>query len=232
MNDKGAVQRVRLIFAKGQEVKYVSHLGVMRAWERIVRRADLPVAYSQGFNQRPKLSFASALAVGYTGRREVLDLELKEVVPVGNLLSRLNPQLPPGFRLHSAVEIPLHAASTQSLLRYSVYEVVFSPRQPTETVCKRLTSLLSSPSLLRQREVKGHIRNYDLRPLIHDLWYIRSDDTGHAVGMVLVNQNSGAGRVDEVADELDLLGDLKAVERTHLIFAGDDVDWTTVKRYV
>jgi len=120
MSDKGATQRVRLIFAKGQEVKYVPHLGVMRAWERIVRRADLPVAYSQGFNQRPKLSFASALAGGYTGRREVLDLELREAMLVENLLARLNPQLPPGFRLHSAVEVPLHLASAHSLLRYSV----------------------------------------------------------------------------------------------------------------
>lgn len=232
MSDGGVAQRIRLIFAKGQDVKYVSHLGVMRAWERIVRRADLPVAYSQGFNQRPKLSFASALAVGYTGRREVLDLELKETVLVENLLSRLNPQLPPGFRLHSAAEVPLHAASTQSLLRYSVYEVIFSPRLPAETVCKGLASLLSSPSLSRRREVKGHIRDYDLRPLIHDLWHIRSDDKGHVVGMVLVNQNSGAGRVDEVADELGLSQDLKAVERTHLIFEGDEVDWTTIKRYV
>jgi len=97
-------------------------------------------------------------------------------------------------------------------------------------VCEGLASLLSAPSLSRQREAKGHIRDYDLRPLIHDLWHIRSDDKGHTVGMILANRSSGAGRVDEVADELGLLGDLRAVERTHLIFEGDDVDWTTIKR--
>jgi len=48
--------------------------------------------------------------------------------------------------------------------------------------------------------------------------------------MILAKRSSGAGRVDEVADELGLVGDLRAGERTHLIFEGDDVDWTTIKR--
>ncbi len=234
MSDQKAVQRIRLVFAKGPEVKYVSHLGVMRAWERIVRRADLPVAFSQGFNQRPKLAFASALAVGHTGRREVLDLELRAPVAVEQLTARLRAQLPAGFHLHSAAETPLDAPSTQSLLRFAVYRVVFEPGPSAERVAEGLSRLLSAPSLPRQKETKGQTkeqrREYDLRPLVHDLWLVRSDEFGHVVGMSLVNCSAGAGRVEEVAAELGL--PVKAVERVQLVFAGDASDWAAIKQSV
>jgi radical SAM-linked protein len=228
LTDQRAAQRVRLIFGKGEEVKYVSHLGVLRAWERIVRRAGLPLAYSQGFNQRPKLTFASALSVGHTGRQEVLDLELRERMSLESVMARLRPQLPPGFLLHSAMEVPLDAPSTQSLLRYAVYRVVFDPCQSATGVIAGLNRLLSAPTLPRQREVKGQSRSYDLRPLIQDLWYICSDERGHVVGMILVNRSAGAGRVDEVAAELGL--PLKAVERVRLIFEGEAVDWAAIRQ--
>lgn len=228
LRDRGTAQRVRLIFGKGEEVKYVSHLGVLRAWERIVRRACLPVAYSQGFNQRPKMTFASALSVGHTGRQEVLDLELRERMELESVVAGLRPQLPSGFRLHSAAEVPLDAPSTQSLLRYAVYRVAFDPCQPVAEVIAGLNRLLSAPTLPRQREVKGQQRDYDLRPLIQDLWYICSDERGHVVGMILVNRSAGAGRVDEVAAELRL--PVKAVERVRLIFEGEAVDVGAVRQ--
>ncbi len=228
LTDQRTAQRVRLIFGKGEEVKYVSHLGVLRAWERIVRRADLPLAYSQGFNQRPKLTFASALSVGHTGRQEVLDLELREPMSLESVMARLRPQLPTGFLLHSAVEVPLDAPSTQSLLRYAVYRVVFDPCQSASGVIAGLNRLLSASTLPRQREVKGQSRSYDLRPLIQDLWYICSDERGHVVGMILVNRSAGAGRVDEVAAELGL--PVKAVERVRLIFEGEAVDWAAIRQ--
>lgn len=209
-------------------MKYVAHLGVLRAWERIVRRACLPVAYSQGFNQRPKMTFASALSVGHTGRQEVLDLELREPMGLESVVARLRPQLPSGFCLHSAAEVPLEAPSTQSVLRHAVYRVVLDATQPAAEVIAGLTRLLSASTLPRLREVKGQSRAYDLRALIHDLWYIRSDERGHVVGMILVNRSAGAGRVDEVAAEMGL--SVKAVERLRLIFEGEPVDAAAIRQ--
>jgi radical SAM-linked protein len=219
VSESASVQRVRITFSKGEAVKYISHLSVMRAWERIVRRADLPIAYSHGFNPRPKLAFASALSVGYMGRAEILDLELRECMPVGDLLGRVRPQLPDGFAVHSVVEIPLRVPSAQSKLRYSVYHVSFLTDQTAGSLQEKLDRLLSASELPRRRVVKGKTREYDLRPLIHKLWYIGSQDATHVIGMRLANSSVGAGRVDEVAEELGLLSEMRSVERIELIFS-------------
>ena len=61
--DPGPRQRIRVTFGKGQQLKYISHLDLARTWERVFRRARLPVAYSQGFNPRPRFQLAAALPV-------------------------------------------------------------------------------------------------------------------------------------------------------------------------
>ena len=171
MSEVGSVQRVRITFSKGAEIKFISHLAVMRAWERIVRRADLPMAYSQGFNPRPKLAFASALSVGHTGRAEILDIEMRRRVQLETLPAQLEPQLPVGFAVNTAREVPLRAPSIQSQLRHAIYRVSFRARQPADVLRAELDQLLSVSELPRQRTIKGKVREYDLRPLIHDLWY-------------------------------------------------------------
>jgi radical SAM-linked protein len=225
-----AVQRVRITFSKGEMIKYISHLAVMRSWERIVRRADLPVAYSQGFNPRPGLAFASALSVGHTGRAEVLDIELRQRTEPQALPARLEPQLPPGFAVHMAWEVPLRASSAQSQLRFAVYRVVLEARQPADVLRAGVDRLLSARELLRQRTVKGKVREYDLRPLIHDMWCDCPSDGEHVVGLVLVHGSTGAGRVDEVSEELGMSEDLRSVERTRLIFDGEPIDLGVIKR--
>jgi radical SAM-linked protein len=225
-----AVQRVRIIFSKGETVKYISHLAVMRSWERIVRRADLPVAYSQGFNPRPKLAFASALSVGHTGRAEVLDIELRQRAQPQALPARLDPQLPVGFSVQMAWEVPMGAPSAQSQLRYAVYRVALEARQSADALRAGVDRLLSALELPRQRTVKGKVREYDLRPLIHDMWYDCLTDGEHVVGLALVHGSTGAGRVDEVSDELGMSEDLRSVERTRLIFDGEPIDLAVIKR--
>ena len=78
--DETPKQRLRLRFSKGEQLKYISHLDLARAWERAFRRAGLPVAHSQGFNPRPRLQIAAALPVGVTGRAEYLDVWLTEAL--------------------------------------------------------------------------------------------------------------------------------------------------------
>jgi len=75
-----AIQRVRLGFGSGEPVKYISHLDTMRLWEKALRRAGLPLAYTQGYHPQPRIQFAAPLAVGFTGEHETLDLWLSEHV--------------------------------------------------------------------------------------------------------------------------------------------------------
>ena len=68
------MQRIRIKFNRGEEIKFISHLDITRLWERALRRAGVPLAYSQGFSPHPQLSFAVPLAVGMTSEAELLDI--------------------------------------------------------------------------------------------------------------------------------------------------------------
>src|SRR6478672_11566182 len=89
--------KVRLRFAKRGDLRLISHHDLMRCLERLLRRARIPMALSQGFNPRPKVVFALAMGLGIEGRREVVDLELSEPMGPAEVLRRLSAAAPPGF---------------------------------------------------------------------------------------------------------------------------------------
>ena len=103
------VTKVRLRFAKCGDLRLVSHRDIMRCLERMLRRARIPIALTQGFNPRPKMTFALALGLGIEGRREVVDLELSEPIESSVLLLRLKPVAPPGFNWLDAHPLPANA---------------------------------------------------------------------------------------------------------------------------
>lgn len=97
--------RVLFRFTKGEPIRFVSHLDLMRAFERGMRRARFPVSYTQGFNPRPKMAFASALSVGATSDWELCQVDLAEELPdeqLPALVEALNRQFPPGLRIVDA----------------------------------------------------------------------------------------------------------------------------------
>ena len=221
-------QRLRITFAKGEPIKYISHLDLMRTWERALRRAQVPLAYSEGFNPRPKISIASALPVGFTGRGEVMDIVLSRHTSPYNFAKRLKPHLPPGLEVLSVEEVYLRLPSLQSQMRYAEYRVVVESEETLAEMEKRVEEVLSAQSLPRQRERKGRLTEYDLRPLIDDLWIeglgsARSPDRRRegavcVLGMRLQSDSQATGRPDEVLEAMGL-GDVpRSIERTRCLF--------------
>ena len=229
-------QRLRITFAKGEPIKYISHLDLMRTWERALRRAQVPLAYSEGFNPRPKISIASALPVGFTGRGEVMDIVLSRHTSPYNFAKRLKPHLPPGLEVLSVEEVYLRLPSLQSQMRYAEYRVVVESEETPAEIEKRVEQMLSAQSLPRLRERKGRVTEYDLRPLIDDLWIeglgsvrspdqssVRSPDrhregTACVLGMRLQSDSQATGRPDEVLEAMGL-GELpRSIERTRCLF--------------
>ena len=106
---RGPAPRVRIRFAKHGKVRFTSHRDVARIWERALRRAGIPIAYTEGFSPRPKLSFGLALSTGHESHGEYLDVALREApepVAVERLPARLGPVLPAGIDVQSAVSLP------------------------------------------------------------------------------------------------------------------------------
>ncbi len=134
--------RLRVCFSKGEEVRYLSHLDLMRTIHRSLRRARIPVAYSQGFTPRPKVSFGPPLSVGMTGRMEYFDLLLSEPLSAlraesgagrsgsDDFVLSLNRVLPKGLSVHEAEPIFPQASSLTEILNIAVYRVAFGGRNP------------------------------------------------------------------------------------------------------
>ncbi len=87
-------QRLRITFSQQGVLRYVGHLDVVRTWERALRRASIPLAYSEGFNPQPRLFFAAALPLGATGQREIVDVVLAESMAPEAFHARVQPHLP------------------------------------------------------------------------------------------------------------------------------------------
>jgi len=219
--DQGPRQRLRIGFAKRSQLKYIAHLDLARTWERAFRRAGLPVAYSQGFNPRPRFQIAAALPVGVTGRAELLDVWLDEPTSPEQVLARLRPVLPVGLAVLSSEQVDLRAPSLQSRMRAADYVATLDSAEPVAAIQARIQELLAEPVLLRQRQHKGKLQRYDLRPLIQTLTAEAGEGGQVSLKMRLQASPQGAGRPDQVLEALGLSLAASAIERTRLHFEFD-----------
>src|SRR5688500_3098841 len=102
------VQRLRLRYAKRGPLRFTSHRDFARAFERALLRANVPIAYSQGFTPHPKISYASAAPTGVASEAEYVEIALREPVDPVELRAALDAALSPGLDVLEVVETPLH----------------------------------------------------------------------------------------------------------------------------
>ncbi|MCY4523062.1 MAG: TIGR03936 family radical SAM-associated protein [Caldilineaceae bacterium] len=215
-------QRLRVVYSRGEALRFISHQDEFRMWERALRRTMLPVAYKQGFNPQPHIQFAAPLAVGCCGRAEHMDFRLSERMPVVQVESRLGAKLPPGVSICSMQEIPVKSRPLQGLLIGAEYRIrVMAPE--TATGPQAVHEFLARGTVWRKRERKGHPYRYNLKPLVHRLAWTGFDAAGPCHNLLLrVQMVAGAtGRPDEVIDELGLSEHALVLERTRLYFANE-----------
>lgn len=113
----------RLQITKEEPIRFISHLDFMRTVERALRRAQLPLAYSEGFNPHLKVSYASALAVGVTSKAEYLDVELKEPLDVESVKVKITQALPVGIELCYIQERTGKTKKLAAIVNWATYEI-------------------------------------------------------------------------------------------------------------
>ena len=211
------MNRYRLTYTRDRTVRFVGHLDLAKAWERILRRADLPLAYSQGFHPLPKITFASALPVGCTSEAELMDMVLNEPLDPSELMQRIAPALPAGIGIASIVPVPLNAPALQATLRWAEYRMTVETDESRDQVKARVQTLVSSESLPRERRGK----RYDLRPLVLSLALEDMSPASPRVQLALrlrADANAGTGRPDEVLAALGWGDALVQIHRSQLGF--------------
>lgn len=193
-------------------MRFTGHLDLILTWERTFRRADLPLAYSEGFSPRPVLNLAAPLPLGYTSIGEIGDFWFSETISCDLLIKELSRAIPPGILLGPVLEIEdIHGPKLPSLVQAASYQANFSGTSPDLT--RKINELLRSKELPRIRKGK----EYDLRPLIKDLNLSESDSSDQIVQMTLSMLPGATGRPDEVLAALDLSPNLARFCRTEII---------------
>ena len=114
---------IRMQFRKTREGRFMSHLDLMHTWERVIRRSQLPLAFSQGFNPHPKINFASALAVGTTSDGEYMDMELTTDLPLEQVKQELDRAMPPAFEVTAMKVVTGKVPSLMSIIERGRYQL-------------------------------------------------------------------------------------------------------------
>lgn len=210
------MQRLRLSFSRGKEIKYISHLDLMRLWERAFRRAEIPLAYSEGFSPHAKLSIAAPLPIGVTSTAELMDIILQMPISPYLLMQKVSQVLPCGIEILEVRQVPCGDPSLQSQIRYAEYHVEVESHESFEEMHSLITALIQLESLPWQHMRDTGPRHYDLRPLIKHIWIVNRQGNLFTLGMRLRCDSHGTGRPEQVIQALGFVDPPCSIHRTQL----------------
>lgn len=195
--------RYLIHYKKKGPIRYISHLDLLRTMERAARRVKLPLAFTEGFNPHPKISFAAPLPVGIEGYDEYMDLELAAPMDPAEVVEKLNTNLPRGL---DVIEAKLIKRKTPSLMAMvDKAEYVAQARLPAglsyEKVTSSLAAFLQLPEIPVERKRKKGKTIKDIRPGILSL-ESQLEGTDLKLKMVLKTGSRENVRPEEVLREL------------------------------
>jgi radical SAM-linked protein len=208
-----AVQRLRIRYAKRGRLRFTSHRDIQRAFERALRRADVPMAYSAGFSPHPKISWAGAAPTGTASEAEYVEIAVTRRVDPERLRADLDGALPPDLDVLEVVE-----AATPSLmeqLEASVWNIEL-PEAVPEDVGRAVEAFLAAETVEVERLTKSGMRTFDTRSAVLSLELLDSPpQAGHkfrssacAILRVVVRHATPAVRPDDVLTGLGSVGGL------------------------
>jgi len=198
------MQKLRVKFTKEGGARYISHLDLMRTMERALRRAKINLAFSEGFNPHPKISFASALSLGVESQAEYMDVELAKSVNLGEVKEQLNNSLPGGIKVLEVEEIKGKGGAAMSLVEAASYQVKGKTSQvwPQERWFQVIRDLQQQEEIQIQREGKKGVREVDIAPLLLKIELLGLEQENFHLGLLVRSGSRGNVRAEEVLQAL------------------------------
>lgn len=188
---------IRFQFSKGPEVMFLSHLDVLRAMERALRRAKLPMAFTEGFSPRPIMSFSFALPVGVLSEAEYADFRFAEEMDPADFMERFTYHLPSGFQVIAAEQLAEGSPSLMNEINAALWKVAL-PHTSRKEIEERLRGLEARDSFVVERQTKKGNRSVDLLPLLFGVSKIEESGNGVDVHCLAGVGNEGNLRVEEL----------------------------------
>lgn len=213
------MKRLRFQFGRGEKLKFLSHLDMMRLWPRLFRRAGIELTYSEGFNAHPHLAVAAPLAVGWTGEAELMEVWLDSPLPADSILAALSRKLPEHLILGQGMFVPDEEPSLQSRVRFAQYRVLLPTDRSAAEIERAVTELLGVSTLDWTQQRDDETRHYDLRAQIDSISIDSVGDGCISLLMLLKNDPSGSGRPEQVTLALGFKEHPAKIHRTRLVLA-------------
>ncbi|QCX32482.1 DUF2344 domain-containing protein [Caloramator sp. E03] len=163
------MERYLIKFSKKDSVKYISHLDTMRTLHRAIRRAQLPISYSKGFNPHPSISIAAPLSLGIASCGEYADVEFESIIDEERVKNLLNSSLPDGIRIIDSLHIQGKMPSSMALVEGARYTVQLKFKGKAEEIKRSINNILASQNIERVKKTKSGEKIENIRPLIKDI---------------------------------------------------------------
>ncbi len=184
-------------FTKLNNIKFISHLDLVKVFERGFRRSDIKLAYSQGFNPHPKMSIAHPLSLGYSSVGEYIEVETIKEFPAEHLSQTMNNSLPDGLEILEVMKIEGKIDAIASIVRFAAYEVtvpVSGDWNSEEFKSKFELFLKQDQILIEKKAKKGRkriMKEVDVKPLIHEVDFVKMNDQEILIETVLKTGSEG-----------------------------------------
>ena len=189
-------------FSKGYGIKFISHLDLMRTFQRAMRRANLPISYSMGFNPHAEFSFATPLSVGTWSIGEYMDIGLEHEMDEKDIVDSINSNLPPHIRIIGAKKVDDKSKSLMPIVGGALWEVTLVGHKGLNS--DMIKEFLKQPEIKVEKQGKRGTRIIDIKPMILNLKTI--EDNG---GEFIFSLKSLAGSKNNLNPDL-LVKALKA----------------------
>lgn len=189
--------KIRIRFTKTAYMKFISHLDLMRMMERTMRRCQVPLSFSQGFNPHPKISFATALALGISSEGEYMDIEIDEKIDLEGFKENMNKEFPEGISILQCKYIDIKRKSLMALVEYSTYVVrcPIAHDVSKETLNGAIDSFMKQDDLLIYKTVKKKNREMEkevnIRPMIHHMQVVSNDSKQFLLKTIVATGSNG-----------------------------------------
>lgn len=197
------MNKIRMKFTKGEQVKYISHLDLMRTFYRAFRRAGLSVAYSQGFNPHPVVSFALPLAVGATSEAEYMDVELEKDLESNVIINKLNHVLPEGIKVIEIRKQSEDEMRSFNDIAFADYVVKAELNVVLPHIEKHIENILKENEIMVEKQGKKGVKLVNIRDDIHELSIIERYDKTIVLKMKLSAGNESNLKPDLVLRAFD-----------------------------
>lgn len=207
--------RIRVKYSKSGNLRFLGHIDTQNLFERALRRTELPIRHTQGFNKRIRINLASALPLGFISEAEILDIWLDQPVDNDAIREKLNEALPDDIKVLEVQEVDNALPSLQASLVSSDYLISIPADPGLETFKNRFQALLTGEKI----EIIKRKKTIDLKPMILDYSFQSESPDGDQFFIRLSSSPNANARPDDLLQLLEIDPADCLVKRTKLNFS-------------